>query len=272
MHPKSILVIVNSADQEAPLAAAEQLGKRWGAHVSVLLLSEIPVLVGSHATFGADMWSQVVAEAREAADKQHQRIIQRLSAFERPAEARAMEVTTAGAGRVAAFHALHADLTIFERSEDELLAAAIEGALFRSGRPVLLMPPEWRGGALGKRIMAAWVAKPEASRAIADSAFFLSNAEHVSVVTVDAPPDPEGAAPGVNIATYLARHGLDVELRQTDGLGRAIEDALIDEARAIDADLIVMGGYGHSRVREFVFGGATRGMIRKSPFPLFMSH
>jgi nucleotide-binding universal stress UspA family protein len=237
------------------------------------LLSEIPILVGGHASFSADAWMQVLAQAREAAAVEHQRIVKRLSAFARPAEARAVEVTVASVERIAALNAMHADLTILERSEAQLLTAAFEGALFRSGRPVLLMPPNWRGGALGRRILAAWVARREAARALADASPFLSEAEHVSVVSVDAASSPEdGAPPGVDISAQLARHGFDVELRQVDGLGRAAEDVLIDEAHALDADLIVMGGSGHSRVREFMFGGVTRSMARKSPLPVLLSH
>jgi nucleotide-binding universal stress UspA family protein len=70
----------------------------------------------------------------------------------------------------------------------------------------------------------------------------------------------------------LARKGLDVQLRNADGLGRSPEEALIAEARHMDADLIVMGGYGQSRLREFVFGGVTRALTRTSPLPLFLSH
>jgi nucleotide-binding universal stress UspA family protein len=135
------------------------------------------------------------------------------------------------------------------------------------------MPKAWREGPLGKRILVAWNGKREAARALADAAPFLEGAEAVHIVTIDAHPAFEGAAePGVEIAEYLARHDLKVELRQVDGMGRPAEAALIDEARTLGADLVIMGGFGHSRLRQFVFGGVTRALSRSAPLPLFMSH
>ncbi len=125
---------------------------------------------------------------------------------------------------------------------------------------------------LGKRIMVAWKSKREAARALADAAAFMQDAEHVAVVTVDAKPNGDGAGPGRDICRHLARRGVEVELRNADGLGRSSEDALLEEARHIGADLIVMGGYGQSRLREFVFGGVTRALTRTSPVPLLLSH
>jgi nucleotide-binding universal stress UspA family protein len=92
------------------------------------------------------------------------------------------------------------------------------------------------------------------------------------VTTVDARPNGEGAAPGRDITRHLARHGVNVELRNVDGLGRASAAVLMDEARELGADLMVMGGYGHSRLRQFVFGGVTRALIAASPVPLLLSH
>ncbi|MBL8551593.1 MAG: universal stress protein [Hyphomonadaceae bacterium] len=273
MPPKDLLAIVPDASAENVFAAAQALSDRWRAHAAILQLTEFPTLAGGEAAFTAELWADVVAKMRQTAAAEHEKILRRLDLFERTGEARSAEIPAGAAERVAAFHALHADLTIVARPVREIDIAALEGALFKSGRPILVIPPDWRGGPIGKRILVAWTPKREAARALADAQIFLSEAEHVSVVTVDAAPVIDDAAlPGVAIATHLARHELDVELRQIDGAGRPAEVAILAEARAMDADLIVMGGYGHSRLREFILGGATRGMLETSPIPVLMSH
>jgi nucleotide-binding universal stress UspA family protein len=271
--PKDILAIVASADQEAALSAAEALGARWDAHVAVLLLTELPTFVGAEANFSADLWAQMVTQTRAAAAIEREKIQKRMASLAKPFELREAEVTVNSAERIAALHAMHADLTILERAEGPLCDAAFDGALFNSGKPLLYAPPTWRGGALGRRVIVGWAPKREAARALGDAAPFLESAEKVRVVTVDAAPEyGSSAPPGLDVSAHLARHGLDVELRQVDGMGREPADALIDEARALEADMIVMGGYGHSRLREFVFGGVTRAMKRKCPLPVLMSH
>lgn len=177
-----------------------------------------------------------------------------------------------GVEALVAKHAMHADLTVLAASKDASPEAAFEGALFNSGRPLLLVPMEEKPQTVGKRIVVAWKAKREAARALTDAEPFLREADQVTVVTVDAHPDGYGEGPGRDISTYLAHKGLNVELRNIDGLGQPAEVALLREARALDADLIVMGGYGHSRLREFVFGGVTRALSRKATIPVLMSH
>jgi nucleotide-binding universal stress UspA family protein len=169
-------------------------------------------------------------------------------------------------------HAMHADITVLASSTDASLEAAFEGALFKSGRPLLLVPMDERPATIGKRIAVAWKAKREAARALADAEPFLREADQITVVTVDAQFDGYGEGPGRDICTYLAHKGFSVELRNVDGMGRPAELALMDEARALEADLMVMGGYGHSRLREFVFGGVTRALSRSATMPVLMSH
>ncbi len=93
------------------------------------------------------------------------------------------------------------------------------------------------------------------------------------MIAVDASPAYEGDTfAGYDISAHLARHGLKVSLRQPDSFGRSIDRALLDEASDCKADLIVMGGYGHSRLREFVLGGVTRALTSQCPLPILISH
>lgn len=271
MAPKDILALLTSPTQESVFNACEHLAKRWDSHVAALYLSRLPEPLAGEP-YSSGLWAQLLTEIRAAAALDRGKIEHRLAAMEARTEFREAEIMSANAELVAAQHAMHADITVMERPDPAFGEWAFEGALFKSGRPVLLMPPKWKGKTIGKRVMVAWRAKREAARALADAECFLDGAEQVTVVTADATPDGYGEGPGQDISAHLAHRGLTVELRNVDGFGRPAEDVLHAEATALQADLIVMGGYGHSRMREFVFGGVTRALSRTSTIPLLMSH
>jgi nucleotide-binding universal stress UspA family protein len=272
MTPLDILALLTSSDEDGVFNAAEILSARWKPHIAALHLAHLPEAPGAELYVAGNLWTKLIEDSRVAAAADLTEIKARAARLHVDMEVRQAEVVLGTVASTVTGHALHADLTLMQRPEDEVALAAFEAALFGSGRPILLVPPRWRARALGKRIMVAWKSKPEAARALADAAPFLHDADEVVIVTVDAKPNGYGAGPGRDIARHLARKGLDVQLRNADGLGRSPEEALIAEARHMDADLIVMGGYGQSRLREFVFGGVTRALTRTSPLPLFLSH
>ena len=143
-----------------------------------------------------------------------------------------------------------------------------------SGRPLLLLPPGWKTDGAVKTVFVAWNAGREAARAVGDSRDWLDVAAKIVIGTVDAKPGPRGhgEAPGVDIATHLARHGYAVELRNIDSLGAETGEALLDSAESAGADLIVVGGFGHPRLQQALFGGVTRTIVETSKIPLLMSH
>lgn len=271
--PKDLLAIVAAPGEFAGLAAAESLSRRWTSHLTVLHLAQLPDPVGVSPSFGSDLWSQTIEEARKESAAERA-VLERWVAERTPeAELKSVEVLGAAADAIVTYTALHTDLTILASGTAPAADAAFEAALFKSGRPVLVMPREWSSGDIGSQPIIAWNGKREAARAVADAAPFLQEAKSVHVVTVDAQPAFEGApAPGVDIAAHLTRRGLKVDLRQVDGEGASAESIILQEARAVGADLIVMGGFGHSRLRQFVFGGVTRALWRSAPLPLLMSH
>lgn len=239
----------------------------------MLQLTALPDAVFAADPVGAGLWADVLVQSRKLAAEDKAVIDRRLAAFVTPTQVRSEEGAPAMLDDAVAMSARHADLTVMERPHDDTSIIAFESALFRSGRPVLVMPPGWNGRAIGKRVMVAWSAKRESARALADAAPFLEAADDITVVAVDASKFYTGDTfAGYDISTHLARQGLHVSLRQTDSVGRSAEAALLDEARDLDADLIVMGGYGHARVSEFVFGGVTRALSRSSSIPVLMSH
>jgi nucleotide-binding universal stress UspA family protein len=169
--------------------------------------------------------------------------------------------------------ARYADVTIMDRPDDDLRRSLFESVLFGAGRPVLLAPADWPGPC-GRNIVVAWNASREAARAVADAAPLLERAEKITIVTVDAKPSwsGHGEAPGADIAAHLARRGLKVDVRNVDGMGRDDGAAILEECAAIDADLLVLGGYGRPRLQELIFGGVTRHVVTSAHLPIFISH
>ena len=190
------------------------------------------------------------------------------------AESRLVEASFSDATNVFGSIARTFDLSVVGQAEpksmrDDLM---IEGALFDSGRPVLVIPYIQRAGLKLDRVMACWDGSRNAARAINDAMPFLTRAKAVDVVTIGAGKDRTGEIKGVDIAQHLARHGLKVELRQINAGGVDVPNVILSDAADRDADFIVMGGYGHSRLREFILGGATRGILLSMTVPTLMSH
>ena len=123
------------------------------------------------------------------------------------------------------------------------------------------------------RVMVCWDGSRSAARAIADAMPFLERAGLVEVVIIVANErDKQYEIEGVDMGQHLARHGLNVDVKRIDYGNLDVPDALLSHAADYDADFIVMGGYGHSRLREFVLGGVTRSILRTMTAPVLMSH
>lgn len=139
-----------------------------------------------------------------------------------------------------------------------------------SACPLLLIPPDWSSGVPGKHILIAWKASREASRAVREALPLLRRARKVEVVSVD---HHEARQRHDRVEVQLARHGIAARLHCLSADQAHVEDTLLDYARETGADLICMGAYGHSRLREMALGGVTRELLRREPgLPLFMAH
>jgi nucleotide-binding universal stress UspA family protein len=145
--------------------------------------------------------------------------------------------------------------------------------VLNSGRPVLIVPYIGQFEHVGNRVLVAWDASMAATRTVTNALPFLKRAQVVDVVVFNPhlQPQTHGALPGSDVALYLARHGVKVEVvqRSTD---REIGTALLSLATELDSDLLVMGGYGHSRFREILLGGVTRTVLDSMIIPVLMSH
>jgi nucleotide-binding universal stress UspA family protein len=174
----------------------------------------------------------------------------------------------------------YSDLVVISQTSPEdfqprLRADFPEYVLLNCNRPVLILPPTRLNGELGRRITVAWNGSAEASRAITSAIPLLKRAEKVDLVVYDADLDGNlhGEEPGADMALYLARHGIVVEVTAAvSEAAREPGESLLSFAADQRADLIVMGAYGHSRFRELMLGGMSRTALGSSLVPLWMSH
>ena len=272
--------IVLALDVGSPRDAARDyaisVAATFDAHLAAISFDYAPILPPMDTV--SALPSDILDAEREAKRKAASDAIARFEEAVRlaavSAESRMVEASVSGATKVLGTIARTFDLSVVGQAEpksmrDDLM---IEGALFDSGRPVLVVPYIQRAGLKLDRVMVCWDGGRNAARAINDAMPFLSRAKAVDVVTITAGKDRSGEIKGVDIAQHLARHGLRVELRRINVGDVDVANVILSDAADRDADFIVMGGYGHSRLREFVLGGATRGILSSMTVPTLMSH
>jgi nucleotide-binding universal stress UspA family protein len=178
-----------------------------------------------------------------------------------------------------ALHGRYADLIVLGQLDPDDLQARLlrplpEEVALAAGRPVLVTPYAGSWDRIGGRVLVGWDASREATRAVNDAMPLLAAAEAVTVIAVDpaAGPAGHGEVPGADIALHLARHGVTATIESTVSAGIGIGNALLSRASDLEADLLVMGAYGHSRIRELLLGGATRTIIESMTLPVLLSH
>lgn len=181
--------------------------------------------------------------------------------------------------QAAAMHGRYVDLIVLGQIDPD----DVQGPLFRPlpeevalavGRPLLVVPYAGSWNEPGRRVLIGWDASREATRAVNDAMPLLAAAEAVTVLAVDPVegPDGHGEVPGADIALHLARHGVKATIEKTVSAGIGAGNALLSRASDLGADLLVMGAYGHSRLRELVLGGATRTILASMTVPVLMAH
>jgi nucleotide-binding universal stress UspA family protein len=173
---------------------------------------------------------------------------------------------------VAAMQARYFDLCLLGWAQGNQTArSTAEAILFGSGRPIVLLPDDVDVGALG-HIVIAWDGSRVAARAVADAQPFLARASKITVVTVTDEKRLPGQDIGERLAQGLRTRGLAAEAVSMQAAGRSIGTTLQQHSLKIGGNLLVMGGYGHSRVRDFVLGGATEGILANLQLPVLLSH
>jgi nucleotide-binding universal stress UspA family protein len=183
-----------------------------------------------------------------------------------------------GLAETLAVHARHADLIVLGQVDEDDPAVRHRGlpeeVTLNAGRPALVVPYIGATAAIGERIMVAWNASREAARAIGDAMPLLERAKAVTVASVNARPDARGHGedPGADIGVHLARHGVRVDVTRLEARDIDVPNAILSHLADAGSDLLVMGCYGHSRLREMVLGGVTRTILREMTVPVLMAH
>ncbi|MGI9387285.1 MAG: universal stress protein [Methyloligellaceae bacterium] len=140
------------------------------------------------------------------------------------------------------------------------------------GHPILVVPTLGADFTVGKRIMIAWDRSPLATRAVHNSRPFMRHADSVHILAINLDPESHGGVPGSGICEHLARHDIKATPIRVTGVTDAVVDVILSQAKDLDIDLIIMGAYGHSRLRERILGGNTYYLLNNSPIPMLMSH
>ncbi|MDR5777495.1 MULTISPECIES: universal stress protein [unclassified Caballeronia] len=279
MSYKTVLVHLDTSVRAHPrLETALQLARRFDAHI-----------VGLFAIFEPDPRAFEVMAGTAGYYEQHAAMRrERRGAIERlfHAELKRAGVpgewieTTEPANVVVPRLARCADLVVVSQDDPGDAEAYVgdhfpETLILSSGRPVLLLPYTGFFAEPSRRSMVAWNGSREAARAVHDAMPLLKTAERVSIVSIDT--DRGGAhgerIPGADIAKSLARHGVKAEISPSVGATDASAgELLLSRAADLNADLVVMGGYGHARWQELVLGGVTRTLLASMTVPVLMSH
>ena len=280
---KTILVSIGQDNGvDGALVAAVSVARRFKSYIEGLFAQQIPMVIGGDASAIAPAYFTQITEdwrvaAREARVKfgefmQHQDI-----PFGKPA--------SGGEGLVAGWREVEAserqqvgeygrlfDLIVIGRQDaggKGGVSAIFESALFDSGRPVLLAPRH-AIEALGRCVVIAWNGSTETARTIALGMPFIEAAEEVFVLTVigGTVPGPSGQ----QVADLLLRHDVKAKVITVEPSGRTTGEAVLEEASVLGADLVLKGAYTHSRLRQMVFGGATRHILSEAELPILTAH
>jgi nucleotide-binding universal stress UspA family protein len=271
-------VIVDLAGERRPATIAADLASRLDAHLSGIALAVEPLIPAY--TMAAPVPTDFIVAARERALADAKAAAAAFETTARaagvPFESRTVE-SIAGEGFMGVIHDLRlTDLVVVGQDDPDrpepMRPALIEAILFEAVAPTLIIPytgvTEFKAG----RAIIAWDGSAPAARAVRAALPLLQFAEEVMVVMVAEARKWEGGAPGADIGAHLARHGLKVEIKRVDNAVGDVGVTLLNFAADEAGDWMVMGAYGHSRMRELLLGGATRGVLASMTLPILMAH
>jgi nucleotide-binding universal stress UspA family protein len=279
MTYKTILVALNDVSRtDALLSVTLGLAAKFDAHVIGLYV--IPAVrvyptMSAHVVPGVDDACRVFFQQHsDAVEASFNEAVRKAGAR---GEWRLVDSTSVDISDGVIAHGYQADLIVASQQNAEV-ANGIEDdfcdrLVMEAGRPVLLVPASGEFKAVGEQVVIGWNGSREAARAVFDALPILKQAQSVWLIWVD--PQVESIAgdlPGTEIAASLARHDIKATAEALASDSASTGAALIDRAAQLGADMVVIGAYGHSRMREFVFGGVTRTMLKTMPVPVLMTH
>jgi len=272
---KDLMVpITGTSGDEDAIGMAVGLARAYRSHLCAWEIVHLPMPIAGPWGMVPDLAIDgLYNELRLQGKNDAERLKIRLAKESVSTEVKLVESLFTDPALTAAYHAQYADLTIVAASAGDTAEAAttrnfVGALLMESGRPVLMVPAGCKATVPPQRIVVGWRPAREAARALHDALSLLVDAETVELVLVD----PSDREPEAGIASHLLRHGVEVDVVERASEGRSIESILLERARETDAQLLVVGGYGHSRAHEWALGGVTRGLIKNATIPVFFSH
>lgn len=276
MAIKDILVHVDSTDKsDARLTIAIDLAERNEAHLVGLHVKPTPFIPVSPEA--GDFYEQIIEEQERYNDQNADVAKGKFDAAVRKANiSQEWRVVTGDPSDTIRRQARYADLVIVGQDNPGANGQAADlpnGILLTTGRPILVVPNESNVKTFARNILVAWDDGIQATRALHDAMPLLAAADNVTVMAVN-PQDSgdHGAAPCSDICLHLARHGVKAHAWPVSSPDLATEALLLQRAFELGSDLLVMGAFGHSRMREFVFGGVTAHVLENMNLPVLMSH
>ena len=279
MTYRNLLVHVDDARScAARVAFAIELAARHDAHLTGLYVIAEPSYSSFAQGFPPELMSELQQAARARADAALERFAEAARRDQIAFETRIDRVLYTEVADAVATNARYVDLAILGQHDPDDAASGPrylpEEVVLGGGRPALIVPYIGPARTFGERVIVAWDASREAARAVNDALPLLRQARQVGVVAVNPRPWPfaHGEEPGADIGLHLARHGVKVEVQRIEAQDVDPANAILSHVADQSADLLVMGAYGHSRVREFVLGGVTRTILAEMTVPVLMSH
>ncbi|WP_289032398.1 universal stress protein [uncultured Roseibium sp.] len=276
MALKDIVTIVDLSGSQPAAKYAIDLAANNDAHVTGLAVAFEPVVPAFAAAPMPVDYLQAAHEQAVGAARDAQKSFDELARVAAvKTESRVADVLTGGPLEGLLQHCRTTDLVVIGQENPDALEPMrellIETVLFESGVPVLIVPYIGVAQSEAKNVVIGWDGSSTATRAIHAALPMLDKAEKITVLVVEKNVN-EDSQPGAEIATYLARHDLDVTIDVITNPQTGIADTLLNYVSDNGNDLVVMGGYGHSRMREFLFGGATREILKAMTVPVLMAH
>lgn len=259
------------------LAVAIDLARTYEAHLTGLYVAVDPVLPGG---VQGEVPVQFLAALEEQTEERARAVMaqfaEAMTKNGLPADGRTARGPATQIPEIVGLHARYADLAVLGQSEPDqngdIGSHLPENVILASGRPALVVPYIGAGKRLGQRVLVAWDAGRESARAVNDALPFLKRADKVAVLVINSQNGDHGPEPGADIALHLARHGVRAEAQHLTAGDLSVANALLSRLVDLDIDLLVMGAYGHSRLREWILGGVTHEVFRQMTVPVLMSH
>ncbi len=283
---RTVLVHMEDSPQlSSILQAALLIAKRFGSHIEALYVPQVLPSMLPLSPEGGLATADVMASLEQGAEDANHRLRNVFDEFMKAEDvvqtpigaatdapsvswnevSQTDQDTLPGRGRVF-------DLIVVGRPVPGQFApsmVALEAALFESGRPLLIVPPE-RKEEIGRKVAIGWNGSTETARTVAFAMPILQHAEEVLIVSIE-----QGMVPGPTgqeLAQNLTRNGIATRAWHVDVDGRSVGEAMLAESKAFGADLLVKGAYTQSRLRQMIFGGATSHILAHADIPVFMAH